>query len=586
VSAAQKDQSGATGSRPILRSPVWVPITLGIVIAVTGLLLVTRPFASVGLLVLTLAVGAMVASVVELVAWITAGRQPGRWLHLLLAPLLLALGIVILAVPGVTVSLVAILFGGVLLALGLADLLRALLEREGRAARVMGGLAAIIFGVVALTWPDVTMLVIGALFGVWLLISGIRLVLTAARREHPQHAGQPRRRSWPRTALSASALVVAVALALVGARLLGTSTPDAFYTPPAEVPDQPGVLLQAEPFTRAIPDGATAWRILYTTTRDEGVPAISSGLVVIPKGVQDPPTIAWAHGTTGAAESCAPTLLQDPFVSGAMPNTEEALLNGWAVVATDYVGLGADAPHPYLVGQAAARSVLDAVRASRQLADVSLGDDVVVWGHSQGGASALWTGGLAPSYAPELDIVGVAAMAPAANLPAMIEQLATGRAGTIVGPLVLAGYSAHYDDVHVEDYLLPAATLTFQETVARCWSDSAFIVSVLGTTVMDRTIWTQSPSDGPLGVRLEQNVPRLPIEAPLLLAQGLTDTLVLPAAQQQYVSDLCAGGQHVDFRTFEGKDHMGVVTGDSPLLGQLMEWTQARLDGATPTNTC
>lgn len=586
MSAARESHSDAARSHRTLRLPVWVTVALGMVIAVTGLLLITRPFASVGLLVLTLSVGSMLAAVVELVTWITAGRHAGRWLHLLLAPLLLALGVVMLTVPGVTVGLVAILFGWALIALGVADLLRVLLEREGRPARLMGGLAAVVFGVVALTWPDVTVLAIGALFGVWLLVSGIRLVLAVSRREPFQQEGRPRPRSWPRTVVSASALVVAVALALLGARLMGTPIPDAFYAPPAEIPDQPGVLLRAEPFTRAIPEGSTAWRILYTTTRDEGVPAISSGLVVVPNGVEDAPTIAWAHGTTGAAESCAPTLLPDPFVSGAMPNTEEVLLNGWAIVATDYVGLGADPPHPYLVGQAAARSVLDAVRASRQLADASLGDKVVVWGHSQGGAAALWTGGLAPSYAPELDIAGVAAMAPAANLPAMIEQLADGPAGTIVGPLVLAGYAAHYADVHVEDYLLPAATLTFQETVARCWSDSAFIVSVLGTTVMDRPIWTQDPSDGPLGARLEHNVPRLPIEAPLLLAQGLTDTLVSATAQQRYVEELCASGQQVDFRGFEGKDHMGVVTGDSPLLGQLMEWTQDRLDGAPPIDTC
>ena len=73
-------------------------MALGVVIAITGLLLVTRPFASVGLLVLMLAVGAIVASVVECVAWITAGPRTGRWLHLVLAPLLLALGVVILAV--------------------------------------------------------------------------------------------------------------------------------------------------------------------------------------------------------------------------------------------------------------------------------------------------------------------------------------------------------------------------------------------------------------------------------------------------------------------------------------------------------
>lgn len=269
-----------------------------------------------------------------------------------------------------------------------------------------------------------------------------------------------------------------------------------------------------------------------------------------------------------------------------MPNLNESLSEGWAIVATDYIGLGADAPHPYLVGEPSARSVLDAVRASRQLQDASLGEDVVVWGHSQGGASALWTGGVAPSYAPELNILGVAAMAPAANLPAMIGELADGAAGTIVGPLVLAGYASHYDDVRVNDYLLPAATLSYQETLSRCWSDSSFLVSALSTVLMDRPIWTKAPSDGPLGARLEQNVPRLPVTAPLLVAQGLTDTLVLPSAQQQYVDELCTSGQKVDFRTYEGKDHMGVVTGDSPLLGELMSWTQDRLDGVPAGDTC
>ncbi len=76
------------------------------------------------------------------------------------------------------------------------------------------------------------------------------------------------------------------------------------------------------------------------------------------------------------------------------------------------------------------------------------------------------------------------------------------------------------------------------------------------------------------------------VQAPLLLAQGLTDTLVMPTAQQSYVEELCAGGQPVDFRTFAGRDHMGLVTGDSPLLRQLMEWTQDRFDGAPPTDTC
>jgi pimeloyl-ACP methyl ester carboxylesterase len=85
------------------------------------------------------------------------------------------------------------------------------------------------------------------------------------------------------------------------------------------------------------------------------------------------------------------------------------------IVATDYVGLGTAGPHPYLIGQGEARSVLDSVRAARQMPQLSLQPATVVWGHSQGGHAALWAGALAPSYAPDVHVLAVAALAPASD---------------------------------------------------------------------------------------------------------------------------------------------------------------------------
>src|SRR5690606_8634300 len=95
----------------------------------------------------------------------------------------------------------------------------------------------------------------------------------------------------------------------------GAPSPDEFYAAPDVVPGEPGVLLRAEPFTRAMPAGSEAWRILYTTTRDDGVPALASGLVVVPADAPAGPlpVIGWSHGTTGYATGCAPTLLAEPF---------------------------------------------------------------------------------------------------------------------------------------------------------------------------------------------------------------------------------------------------------------------------------
>ena len=82
--------------------------------------------------------------------------------------------------------------------------------------------------------------------------------------------------------------------------------------------------------------------------------------------------VAWAHGTTGFAQPCAPSLLPEPFTAGAMPALDEVLDRGWILVATDYVGLGTAGPHPYLIGQGEGRSVLDAMKAAHQLRTVDL----------------------------------------------------------------------------------------------------------------------------------------------------------------------------------------------------------------------
>jgi len=298
------------------------------------------------------------------------------------------------------------------------------------------------------------------------------------------------------------------------------------------------------------------------------------------------PVIAWAHGTTGVGVGCAPSLLADPFTAGAMPDLDAALDAGWAIVATDYVGLGADAPHPYLVGEAEGRSVLDAVRAARQLAEASLGAQTAVWGHSQGGGAALWAGGLAASYAPDLDVVGVAAMAPAANLPALMGLASTNAFASILGGFLLTGFAATYPEVRFDDYVRPQARIVVEAMAGRCFTDPSTLVSVLAAVAADQPVWSRDPSTGPLAERIAENVPTLPIAAPVLLAQGLADPLITPASQDQYVAQRCEAGQHIDYRRYPGLDHMGLVTGDSPLLTQLMDWTEARFAGAAATPTC
>lgn len=567
----------------------------GAVLVLFGVWLTFRPFTSLTILIVATSVALLATGVITA---LQRGRGVWRWPA---AAVWILAGLAALLWPELTTEGIAIVTGVALVIGGVADLVTGIARpgdigrgrAEQRAIEIIWGLASIILGALALMWPDVTVLVVAIVVGVRTAVFGARLVLDSLH--HTDHRAAP----WRRHARLVGVVVMllgAVALAVLSGTLLNTtSSLDAFYDPPAELPDEPGELLRAERFDTAIPDGATAWRVLYTTTRSEGLPAVASGLVVVPDRGSGPfPVIAWAHGTTGVDVNCAPSAMKQPFESGAFFALDEVIDNGWALVATDYVGLGADDPHPYLVGDTAARSVLDAIRAARQLADsdlteggdaARLSDDTVVWGHSQGGGAALWTGLLASTYAPDVQLSGVAAAAPASDLSGLVDHLPTVEVGSIFAAYVLQGFAAGYPDVEINDYVLPAGRTVVAEATGRCL-DGTTLASAVDAAAFGFDVFIDDIGGGALGERLDQNVPRGSIDAPLLVAQGEADQLIVPSVQAKYVSSLCDAGQQVDYRTYPGLDHVPLVQADSPLLPELVTWTAERFDGAEPTPTC
>jgi alpha-beta hydrolase superfamily lysophospholipase len=376
------------------------------------------------------------------------------------------------------------------------------------------------------------------------------------------------RRKWWRVAVGVvGAVVVGGALVLQGTH----ARPDGFYAAPGRLPAGHGVLVRSEP--RSGPGGANAWRILYTTTRGDGSATVASAIVVAARqGPATPrPVVVWAHGATGITSDCAPSLGKDFSV----PDLSPALANGWIVIAPDYPGLGTKGPHPFLIGPGEARSLLDAVLASRGLGALHEAAQTLVWGHSQGGNAALWAGIIAPAYTPEIDLKGVAALAPGTELP----QLAAYWGNTIYSAYLAEAYSEAYPDVHFEAYARRAAVA--REQAARCLDDSK--VDLFGLSVLRGQMWKTAPDTGALGQRLRENVPDQPIKAPVLIGQGGADTTVPAKIQDRYVQQECATGTSVDYRTFPGAGHSGVLTGDSPDLAQ---WSLDRLEGKPAASSC
>jgi uncharacterized membrane protein HdeD (DUF308 family) len=569
------------------RRPRGVRGAVGALAVVLGAVILVRPTTSLGLLALLIGAGLVVTGVLELVG---RGEDDGarpRW-HRVLGVLWILAGLFVLVWPGLTVRLLVLVVGIGLIVGGAGRIVGAFRARQTLDARIAAGLfgaAEVVFGVLALSWPDITGLVVAVVFGARLIIAGLLELWHAIRPPHPRSdtAGTSAFGRWARTIAAALALVLAVGAGSVSISLRdGAPVVDDFYAAPRTVPSEPGSLIRSEPFTRGIPGDATAWRILYTTTNGDGTPAVASGLVVVPRsGAGGWPVIEWSHGTTGFAQQCAPSILAEPFESGALFLLPDIVEHGWALVATDYIGLGTTGPHPYLVGEPSARASLDAVRAARELEPADLGAQAVAWGHSQGGGAALWVAAVADDYAPDMPLSGVAALAPASDLPAFVGSLDEITGGSVFASFVIAGYSGVYDDITYRQYVRPGAEVAVRQLATRCLAEPATGVSLLTLLGMaaDPDVFAADPMTGPMAGRMRENVPPAAGDMPLLIGQGAADELIVPTAQAGYVDGLCAAGRQVDYREYAGRGHVQLVQPDSPLVPELLQWTEDRFAG-------
>jgi pimeloyl-ACP methyl ester carboxylesterase len=352
--------------------------------------------------------------------------------------------------------------------------------------------------------------------------------------------------------------------------------PDAFYDPPSDLPHQPGALLRSEPLKDVIlPVGIRGWRILYATTVDDNTPATAVATVFAPT---DPPAgprpvIAWEHATTGLLQKCMPSVLSMP--SKGVPWRDRIVMAGWVVVATDYSFAEKGGPHPYLIGEGEARATLDSIRAARQMPELMLDKRVVIWGYSQGGHAALWTGIVGPRYAPDLEILGVAAIAPPANIE---ESLAMNvEADKRFGPYLALSYSRFYPDITFEQAIRHEALDAARQIVNLCCflrPEDLERIAALSATFEGPALATSS--NKALQARLEQNTPNGSITAPVIIAQGLSDNVVPSSATDAYVEERCSAGQRIEYWTFAGRDHLTIVQPGTPLEELLIKWTTAR----------
>lgn len=349
----------------------------------------------------------------------------------------------------------------------------------------------------------------------------------------------------------------------------------------------PGTLLDTQPLPNA-PDGATAYRVLYRSTGLRGEPIAVSGAIIVPAGPVPPggrPIVAWAHPTTGVVDKCAPSLARVLYRS--IQGLQQMLGRGYIVAATDYPGLGTPGVHPYLVGISEGRAVLDSVRAARQLAGPGGATNAfAVWGHSQGGHAALFTGILASGYAPDLTLVGVAAAAPATELATLMMADLDTSGGKNLTAMTLWSWSQAYG-APMTKVVTPAALPIIDELANDCIETIFDVLERRGPSkALDRSFLSVNDlaDREPWRLLLARNTPgTLPPRIPVFLAQGAADTLVLPRVTQDYRARLCRAGSRVEFELVPGVGHLSIAKDAAPAA---IDWIGDRFAGEPAPSNC
>ncbi|MGG7507053.1 alpha/beta fold hydrolase [Plantibacter sp. YIM 135249] len=349
----------------------------------------------------------------------------------------------------------------------------------------------------------------------------------------------------------------------------------------------PGTIYRSEPIA-SIGDGMRAWRIIYHSTDLFGADVLVSGVVVAPDAPTPPggrPIVSWGHPTTGAAVHCAPSLSIDPF--DLIEGLDALVGAGYVVAATDYPGMGLPGPDAYLIGETEGNSVLDAARAARALPGTGANDQLLLWGHSQGGQAALFAAQDAASYAPELHLVAAAVAAPAADLAALLRDDIGTVSGITIGSYAFSAYASvyreRYPGLSLDSILSPEGvrqTAVLDELCLVSGHDElhGIAAKLLGTYVVNDPGTTE-----PWATMLRENTPgSVRIPAPLLVAQGLSDTLVHPTATAGFVRTECAIGTAVDSRTYPDTGHGLIALRAVPAV---LDFFSAAFAGTT-TSTC
>jgi dienelactone hydrolase len=368
---------------------------------------------------------------------------------------------------------------------------------------------------------------------------------------------------------------------------------DPFYTPPSPLPPgSPGDLIRAERTTVSVLPGVTlpgvnAWRIMYRSTSATDQPLAVTGTLIVPQApwlVGRRPVVSYALGSHGMGEQCTPSIQFHEGTQFELGVVGGYLSQGWAVVVTDYQRRP---NHTYVNSKASGQAVLDAARAAAQVpgSGLSGANPVGITGYSQGGNAAAAAAERQPSYAPGLNLKGVAAGGVPADLAAVAGAVDRDVLfGTVI--MAVASLRTAYPELTLDGFNATGQAAVDQVTrqcIPETTTQWAFH-SATELTVGGRTIDQFFDAYPAWRARVdEQRIGRLRPAVPVLTYQGLLDPWVPHAVTERLAADWCAQGANVRFTSYPIAEHFGGL-GES--IPQVLSWFHGRFTDLPATSNC
>ncbi|WP_441959969.1 alpha/beta hydrolase family protein [Mycolicibacterium houstonense] len=337
----------------------------------------------------------------------------------------------------------------------------------------------------------------------------------------------------------------------------------------------PGTLIESVPLDPAlsVPGAASAYRILYSTVDQHNSPALATAAVFIPHGeppVGGWPTIAWAHGTVGLGDDCAPSA--QPRSARDAEYLTHWLDQGYAIVGSDYAGLGTPGLMSYLNSVATAHSVVDSVIAMHHM-DLPLSKKWALVGQSQGGGAAVNSARWATEFSrgTGLDYRGVVATGTPFNVENIVKQAGPdmvlppnlGPAANSYTAYILAGVREARPDLDVDSVLTPAGLDAVNQAETLCKPQLDQQLAGITPTGFFRAPLAGLPG-APEALDTYLGTPTSGYDRPIFLGVGLLDRDVPPSMSQQLNDQLRANGQDVTLKIYPDEDHSGTVLASIP----------------------